>query len=196
MSTESIVQLFGKAPKNRELMERFLRWQCRVRQIAMRDKEGRPDDAITPSLTLSGESEPLGHVITLLTKWNAYSVTPEMTHMVKRTNDPAQRREKALQYFSSTHYQKFKEFSDSLTSTFPPESPGCEKIIKAGECTLVFEAYGQRFDLICSVSRLEKINPMFQATYWHNLLFNPALHPDTQILQFEPDWGRSTAEPS
>jgi len=181
MTTESIVQLFGKAPKNRELMERFLRWQCRVRQIAMRDKEGRPDDAITPSLTLPGESEPLGHVITLLTKWNAYSVTPEMTHMVKRTNDPAQRREKALQYFSSTHYQKFKEFSDS---------------IKAGECTLVFEAYGQRFDLICSVSRLEKINPMFQATYWHNLLFNPALHPDTQILQFEPDWGRSTAEPS
>ena len=155
-STESIVQLFGKTPKNRELMEQFLRWQCRVRQIAMRDKQGQPDDAITPSLTLAGHTEPLGHIITLLCKWGAYSITPEMKHMVKRTNDPAQRREKALQYFSSTHYQKFREFSDALTATFPPNSPGCEKIVAAGECTLTFEAYGQRFDLVCSINRLEK----------------------------------------
>ena len=196
MSSESIVQIFGKAPKNRDLMERFLRWQCRVRQIAMRDNDGRPDDAIMPELTLKGDAEPLGHIITLLCKWGAYSITPEMKHMVKRTNDPAQRRNKALEYFSSTHYQKFKEFSDSLTATFPPDSPGCERISNAGECTLTFEAYGQRFDLVCAVHRLEKKNPMYQATYWHNLLFNPALHPDTEILQFEPDWDRSTAEHS
>ena len=196
MSAESVVQVFGKAPKNRELMERFLRWQCRVRQMAMRNNEGRPDDAITPSLTVSGDAEPLGHVITLLVKWGAYSITPEMQHMVKRTNDPAQRRDKALQYFSATHYQKFREFSDALTATFPPNSPGAAKIAQAGECTLTFEAYGQRYDLVCSVAHLEKQNPMYQATYWHNLLFNPALHPDTQILQFSPDWERSTAQPS
>jgi len=196
MSTESVVQVFGRAPKNRELMERFLRWQCRVRQIAMRDQQGRPDDAITPALTLASHTEPMGHIITMMCKWGAYSKTPEMQHMVKRTNDPAQRREKALEFFQSTYYQKIQEFSDALTATFPPQSPGAKKIVEAGSCTLTFEAYGQRFDLVCSVRRLENNNPMYQATYWHNLLFNPTLHPKIEILQFTPDWDRSTAEPS
>jgi len=196
VSAESVVQVFGRAPKNRELMERFLRWQCRVRQIAMRDAQGRPDDAITPALTLSGSTEPLGHIITQICKWGAYSQTPEMQHMVKRTHDPAQRREKALAYFQSTFYQNIREFSDSVTATFPPQSPGAASIVDAAECTLTFEAYGQRYDLVCSVTRLEKNNPMYQATYWHNLLFNPTLHPDTEILQFAPDWDRSTAEQS
>ena len=177
-------------------MERFLRWQCRVRQIAMRDNNGRPDDAIMPELTLAGDAEPLGNIITLLCKWEAYSITPEMQHMVKRTNDPAQRRSKALEYFSSTHYQKFKEFNDSLTATFPPNSPGCKRIAESEQCTLTFEAYGQRYDIVCSAKRLEKKNPLYQATYWHNLLFNPTLHPDTEILQFAPDWDKSTAEAS
>lgn len=196
MSTESVVQFLGRSPKNKELMERFLRWQCRVRQIAMRDHQGRPDDSFTPSLTLAGDTEPLGHIITLICKWGAYSITPEMKHMVKRTNDPAQRRDKALEFFSSTYYQKIHEFNDALTATFPPKSPGAARIAEAGECTLIFEAYGQRYDLVCTVRQLEQSNPMYQATYWHNLLFNPALHPDTEILQFAPDWDRSTAEQS
>lgn len=196
MSNESVVQVMGRAPINHELMEKFLRWQCRVRQIAMRDKEGRPDDAVTPALTLAAETEPLGHIITLLAKWGIYSVTPELQHMVKHTNDPAQRRDKALQFFSSTYYQKIYEFSDTLMATFPPSSPGAEQIVKASECTLTFEAYGQRFDLACTVKRLKQDNPLYQATYWHNLLFNPGLHPQTEILQFSPDWDRSTAEAS
>jgi len=195
MSAESIVQVFGKTPKNRELMERFLRWQCRVRQIAMRDHHGRPDDAITPELTLSGEKEPLGHIITQLCKWEAYSKTPEMKHMVKRTHDPAQRRDKALEFFQSTFYQNIREFSDALTATFPPQSPGAARIVNARECTLTFAAYGQRFDLVCTATRLESNNSMYQATYWHNLLFNPTLNPNIEILQFSPDWDRSTAEP-
>jgi len=182
VSSESVVQVFGRAPKNRELMEHFLRWQCRVRQIAMRDHQGRPDDAITPALTLPGNDEPIGHIITMLCKWGA--------------NDPAQRRDKALEFFSSTYYQKIQEFSDAVTATFPPKSPGAAKIAAAGECTLTYEAYGQRYDLVCAVTQLENNNPMYQATYWHNLLFNPTLHPDIEILQFAPDWDRSTREQS
>jgi len=191
-----VVQVFGKRPRNEELMHRFLRWQCRVRQIAMRESMGRPDDAVTPALTPAGYAEPMGHIITVMSKWGAYSKTPELKHMVKRTHDPAQRRDKAIQFFSETYYQHAKEFSDALTATFPAASPGAQKIAAAKECTLSFDAYNQRFDLVCKVSTLAATHPLFQATMWHNLLFNPSLSPDTQVLAFEPDWDRSTAEPA
>jgi hypothetical protein len=190
----NVVHVVSQMPEQHELMERFLRWQCRVRQIAMREARGKPDNAVTPALTLAGQTEPMGHIITVLCKWGGYSKTPEMRHMVKRTNDPAQRRDKAIEYFSSTYYQNIREFSDALTATFPPASQGAQTITEAGECTLSFSAYSQRFDLFCSVSQLGEKNPLFQATYWHNLLFNPNLHPQTTVLQFKPDWDRSTAQ--
>jgi len=190
----SVVELIGKLPQNNELKEQFLRWQCRVRQIAMREHLGRPDDAITPSLTVQGESEPMGHIITVLSKRAAHSNTPEFKHMVKRTHDPAQRREKAIEYLSSSYYQHINEFSDTLTSTFPPGSRGAEEIAGACACTLVFEAYNQRFSLHCTVNRLPEDHALFQATFWHNMLFNPGLHPETEVLQFVPDWELSFAE--
>jgi hypothetical protein len=179
------------------LRDSFMRWQCRVRQMMMRDDRGRPGDAITPALTLAGDVAPMGHVITLMSKTPQYSKTPEMRHMARKTNDPAQRREAALTFFSEYYYQKAAEFSDILTATFPPGSPGAAQIREAGRVTLTFEAYNQRYDLECRVWTLAEHNPLHQATYWHNLLFNPGLAAaDTIILGFEPDWAQSSADPS
>ncbi len=189
--TSSVIEMMVKSPGNHALMEQFLRWQCRVRQLAMRENQGRPDDAITPAVTLPGDSEPMGHIITVFSKWGAYSQTPELKQMYKQTYDPAQRREKALTYFSSTYYQKVREFSDTLSATFVPDSAGAAKLIEAGECGLMFEAYSQQFRLQCKVLKLSKNHPLYQSTWWHNLLFNPELHPDTIILGFEPDWDAS-----
>ena len=174
----------------------FLRWQCRVRQMMMRDDRGRPGDPIVPALTLPGEAEPMGHVITVMSKAPHHSKTPELRHMVRKTMDPAQRREAALTFFSEYYYQKADEFSDILTATFPPGSPGAARIREAGRAVLTFQAWGQRYDLDCRVWTLAEHNPLHQATYWHNLLFNPNLPSDTIILGFEPDWSRSTADPS
>jgi len=192
--TQSVIELMVKSPGSHELMDQFLRWQCRVRQMAMRDNFGRPDDGVTPSVTLPGASEPMGHIITVMSKWGAHSKTPELKHMVKRTNDPAQRREKALEYFSSTYYQKGREFSDTLSATFQPDSAGAKQLAEAGSCTLVFEAYMQRYELKCKVLELTKTHPLYQATWWHNLLFNPELNPELVMLGFEPDWDASNHE--
>lgn len=173
----------------------FLKWQCRVRQLAMRDTDGRPDDAIMPALYLPGEAEPLGHIITVLNKSPGYSVTPEMQHMIRKTNDPAQRRDQAIRFLSATYYQKAKEFSDILTATFPPASPGAAKIRAAERVTLVFNAYNQIYSLDCKVWRLTGRNPLYQSTMAHNALFNPTLPPDTEVLGFEPNWDASTSEP-
>ena len=177
------------------LRDSFMRWQCRVRQIMMRDGRGRPGEAIMPAVTLAGAEAPMGQIITVMSKAPQYSKTPEMRHMARKTNDPAQRREAALTFFSEYYYQKTAEFSDTLTATFPPASAGASSIREAGRATLTFAAYNQRYDLACRVWTLAGHNPLHQATYWHNLLFNPELAADTIILGFEPDWSRSSAEP-
>lgn len=193
MSTAA--DLLGLTPKTHPLCLAFLRWQCRIRQIAMRERQGRPDDGVTPALTLQGQTEPMGHIITVLNKTPARSQTPELMHLAKRTADPAERRDKALQLFSSTYYQKAQDFSDLLTATFPPDSPGAAQIREAGACRLDFAAYGQTYRLACKVWRLAEGSPFHQATWWHNALFNPTISPGTVILGFEPDWEASSADP-
>lgn len=192
---KSLPATLGTSYRRHPLRDAFLRWQCRVRQIAMRENNGRPGDAITPSLKLPGEREPMGHIVTLICKSPGYSVTPELMHIARKSNDPAQRREQAIRFLSAAYFQKPKEFSDILTATFPPASPGATKIRQAGRCTLLFEAHAQRFELDCKVRYLRGNNPLRAATWWHNKLFNPDLHPDTEILGFEPDWEGSAADP-
>ncbi len=190
----SLGSVLGESYSPSPLRLSFLKWQCRVRQMAMRDNQGRPDDAIKPALFLPHQDQPLGHIITLLNKSPGYSVTPELLHMAKKTNDPAQRRDQAIRFFSATYYQKASEFSDILTATFPPGSPGAASIREAENVRLRFEAYMQMFDLSCKVWRLAPHNPLYQATMAHNRLFNPALPADTEVLGFEPDWNASSME--
>ena len=136
------------------LRDAFMRWQCRVRQIAMRENLGRPDDASTPMVQLACTHEPLGKIITVICKSPEYSTTPELQHIYRHTNEPAQRREKALQLLSETYYQKHAEFSDMLTATFTAKSEIAIALEKAAVCQLTFDAYGQQFELVCVVTRL------------------------------------------
>ena len=145
----SLAAQLGQSFSDNPMRLAFLKWQCHVRQYAMREQQGRPDDGIMPDVLIEGRDEPLGAIITVLNKAPGYSLTPELQHMAAKTNDPAQRREQALQFLSATYYQKAKEFSDILTATFPPGSPGAKQIHEAGRCRLIFDAYGQRYELEC-----------------------------------------------
>ena len=177
------------------LRDAFLKWQCLTRQIAVRQNQGRPDEAVTPAVLLKGKTEAYDHIITVLSKTPQQSLLPELQHLVRRTLDPAQRRQKALELLSETYYQKPTSFSDILTATFPPQSPRAAVIRKADHCRLLFSGYGQSYQIECKIWALTKKNTLYQATFWHNLLFNPRLHPDTIVLGFEPDWTKSTSEP-
>ena len=177
------------------LRDAFLKWQCLTRQIAVRQNQGRPDEAVTPAVLLKGKTEAYDHIITVLSKTPQQSLLPELQHLVRRTLDPAQRRQKALELLSETYYQKPTSFSDILTATFPPQSPRAAVIRKADHCRLLFSGYGQSYQIECKIWALTKKNTLYQATFWHNLLVNPGLHPDTIVLGFEPDWTKSTSEP-
>lgn len=191
----SLAAQFGYGASSHPLCLAFLKWQCHTRQLAMRQNQGRPDDAITPDVYLPGEAESMGSIITVMNKSPAFSVTPELEHMAAKTNDPAQRRENAIQFLSSAYYQKAKEFSDILTATFPPASASAKKLHQEQRARLVFECYGQRFDLDCKVWRLAPHNLLHKATIAHNALFNASIPPGTEVLGFEPDWEKSSSEP-
>lgn len=190
----SMAQMFGVLESRHPLRDQFMGWQCRVRQLAMREQMGRPDDSIRPMLTLAGEEKPFGRITTVISKGMLHSKTPELQHMVRRTFDAAQRREKAIEFFSETYYQRQSEFSEILTATFPPHSSNVTRILDAETCTLVFEAYAHRFELACEVKALDTGHPLYQATWWHNLLFNPDLHPETTVLAFKPDWDKCRSD--
>jgi len=188
----SIATTLGQSFADNPLKKAFLKWQCLARQIMMRDNHGQPDAAITPDVVLSGATAPMGQIITIMSKGPAHSMVPELQHLARSTNDPARRRENALQFLSATYYQKAAEFSDILTSTFAPASEGAAKIRHAERCTLGFDAYGQIWRLDCKVWQLGAHNALFDATMAHNRLFNPNLPDETVVLGFEPDWSAST----
>ncbi len=173
----------------------FLRWQCRVRQMIMRSDAGRPGPGIMPAVTLSGSTEAAGRIITVMTRKPAFDLTPELRHIARRTQDPAMRRDAALQFLAASYYQQPNEFSDTLTATFPPLSALASAMVKAKEVQLEFDCFSQKFSISARVELLAPSDPCWQATWWHNFLFNPNLPANVLILAFVPDWDRSTADP-
>ncbi|MHC8508392.1 MAG: hypothetical protein ACYYKD_03180 [Rhodospirillales bacterium] len=192
----------------------FLGWQCRIRQLAVRQLEGRPSPGMTPEAFAAGSAgagvigsagagenaASLGPVVVLILKQPEFSATPEFRHMVKQTHDPRQRREKALRFLASSYYQRAREFSDELTALFGPVAPGvkssagvADTLLAAGECRLVFREFSQGYDLTCAVRELEKGEEGFEGAYWHNSLFNPAIPAGVRVLGFQPDWPRCSA---
>ena len=193
MQADSNVVRLDRA--NEELRDRFLGWQCRIRQIAMRGHGGRPSSGMTPLVSAAQGGDPVARIVTVLCKRPEHSATMELRHMARRTHDPAERRENALEFFAERYYQTANEFSDSLTATFPPDSGTAATLLNHRECRLTFEQFSQRFDLHCTVRRLSRNNPLREATFWHNLLFNSRLAAESIILGFEPDWPKSEADP-
>jgi hypothetical protein len=42
---------------------------------------------------------------------------------------------------------------------------------------------------------LEPGDPLYQASYWHNHLFNPNIPDGIRVLSFTPDWRHSSGFP-
>jgi len=179
------------------LRDHFLGWQCRLRQMAVRQSGGRPMRGMCPHLIVGGEEAARAAEITvLIVQRDSFESTAQFRHIVRRTRDPAERHENAVKFLSSAYYQQPREFSDELTALFGPGLPLVARLLQAGACTLEFDQYSQGYRLPCAVRRITQSEPAYQATYWHNAMFNPNLPADVEVIGFKPDWGRAEAEPS
>jgi len=179
----------------RRLRDHFIGWQCRIRQKSMRQAEGRPGSGMRPTLSVAGQGE-IGPVNVQLLKREAEEETAELRHMVRKTHDPAERLKNGLRFLSSAYYQRPADFTDLLSGVFATDSELAAGLLELGECRLDFEQYGQRYRLHCRVRATASEEAGHQATYWHNHLFNPAMPGAVTVLEFRPDWSRSSADPA
>lgn len=170
----------------------FLGWQCRIRQLSVRQSDGRPGPGMRPGVFLTSDDVALDHVIVLIRHKACQDATARFQHMVRKTRDPAERRESALRYLAAAYYQQPDAFSDQLTALFGPQSGIARRVLEAGACRLDFEQYGQRYRLTCRVTDLQESDAGYQFTYWHNSLFNPSIPAGVRVLGFQPDWSATS----
>tara|TARA_B100001123_G_scaffold27147_1_gene29169 strand:+ start:1109 stop:1678 length:570 start_codon:yes stop_codon:yes gene_type:complete len=180
--------------KTADLKSQFLAWQCLVRQRAMRVGDGRPTSGMCPHLSLADGGSYSGQVTLLVIRTDAAHDVSQFRHMVQKTHDPADRYKAAIKYLSATYYQKPQEFSDEMTGLFGAESLLSRALSARGSCILEFSQFGSRYRLACSVRDLEEKTEAYQATYWHNRLFNPRMPAEIKILGFLPDWREAAFE--
>ena len=178
-----------------KMRQHFLGWQCRLRQHAVRNLAGRPSSGMRPDVVLEAEGVVYEAVTVLLVRRQPQSSTLEFQHMVKRTQDPKERYAAALKYFAANYYQEPSGFSDRMTALFAPESTAGQRIRAAGQCRLRFAEKRQSYELPCEVRPVPENDPFWDATYWHNSLFNPSLPQEVMILSFAPDWSGAAADP-
>ncbi|MGH1481936.1 MAG: hypothetical protein ACRBM6_24925 [Geminicoccales bacterium] len=171
----------------------FLGWQCRLRQLSMREGEGRPSEGMRPTLKVAGQDA--GTITLVMVKENSDESTAAFRHLVKRTEDPKERFEAALRHMQSSYFQDPLSFSDQLTAVFGIDAAMPKQLAGRTDCVLTFKQFAQVYQLTCEAMLLAEDDPAFQATYWHNALFNPSMPGDVQILAFKPEWTQAKAEP-
>lgn len=174
----------------------FLGWQCRLRQMAVRQAGGQPMQGMCPRMIFGREPARAVEITVLIVQRSPFESTAQFRHIVRRTRDPAERHENAIKFLSSAYYQQPREFSDEMTALFGPDLPLVRDLLQAGGCILEFDQYSQRYRLPCTVRRVTESEPAYQATFWHNAMFNPNLPAGVEVVGFQPDWSRAEAEPS
>ena len=171
----------------------FIGWQCRIRQLAVRDGDARPTSGMRPHLKVAGQD--VGPITVVIVPVAPEVSTSEFRHIVRRTHDPRERYQAALRYLQSSYFQDPASFDDGLTAVFGVEAALPQRLSGRRDCELTFEQFSQRYQLPCRAERLTPEDPAFQATYWHNALFNPAMPALVEVLRFKPDWTKAKGEP-
>lgn len=189
--TDKVVQIDAAAAL---LREKFIFWQCRLRQLAVRREGGRPSAGMQPCvLSLSGE-ELAPRVTVLILPADPDHSIKLFRYQVLKTPDPAERYDKALEILAGSYFQRPREFGDVMTALFAGRSGLADRLLGLRHCLLAFEQYGQLWHLPCLVAELAESEPFYQATYWHNRLFNANMPAAVCVLSFTPDWRHASAE--
>ena len=123
------------------LQQRFLGWQCRLRQIAMRQGEGQPSDGMQPRVLLREDGLYSTSITVLINRCSAESDASQFRYLVQKTHDPADRFANGLKFLSATHYQRPHEFSDELTALFQSGGLLVRALLAKRACTLVFSQF-------------------------------------------------------
>ncbi|HEX6120699.1 MAG TPA: hypothetical protein VFZ03_14715 [Dongiaceae bacterium] len=171
-----------------QLRDDFLGWQCRLRQLSARQAGGRPLEGMRPKVLSSAGNTISPGIVVLIIERDPASNTQMLRFQCQKTQDPNERYDKILDLLSAAYFQHPKNFSDEMTALFGPASELPATLLHLGRCVLEFEQFTEAYRVPCAVTELPEAHAFYQATYWHNHMFNPNLPPGIRILAFKPDW--------
>jgi hypothetical protein len=169
----------------------FLGWQCRIRQLAARELGGRPSTGMRPRVLSADGKQMSAGTVMLIVEAAPQNSTQRFRFEYLKTQDPTERYQMALQILRAGYFQEPARFSDVLTALFASGSVLATQLLEQRHCLLEFEQFTQSYQLPCNVARLAVIHPFYQATYWHNRLFNPHQPAELEVLSFKPDWAHA-----
>ena len=169
-------------PSAKQLRDHFIAWQCRIRQMAMRQDGGRPSPGMRPRLLDPGGGDLAPGLTVLLVLRYPSESTAFFRFQVMKHADPRDLYERALSYLQAYYFQRPESFSDLLTAVLPAASPLAPELVKNGICVLEFDQFSQRYRLPCAVIVASPGDPAREAALWHNRLFNPTLPDDVVVL--------------
>jgi len=183
-----------KPPTGQSLRDEFLAWQCRIRQIAMRQDGGRPSPGMRPRLLDQAGRDLVPALTVLMIPRDPSESTAFFRFQVMRSADPRELYERALGFLQADYFQQPASFSDQLLAILPEGSEIAAALTAEGRCILAFEQFSQAYRLPCAVSALKAGDAARDAAIWHNRLFNPALPETVHVVAFQPDWTSAKAE--
>ena len=169
-----------------EQYQSFIAWQCRLRKLAMREKGGRPSDGMSAGIHAIAGGEEQARINILINRKNPSERTAEFRHIIRKTQDPSQWVKNGLRILAELHYHETDQFVNDLTALFSIDSSTAYALLKAGQCSLRFAEGSIEHQFDFDVRSLDQDDELFQATYWHNRLFNPTLPGKVRILAFTP----------
>jgi hypothetical protein len=178
-------------PASAVLRSEFIGWQCRLRQLAARQDGGRPSSGMRPRVTTEDGEELAASIVTVLVEIDSASSTEQFRYQYLQTNDPNERYDLVLGTLQGAYFQQPARFAGVLTALFAPGSALAAQLARCARLVLHFGQFTQGYRVPCKVARLPVSHAWYQATYWHNHLFNPNLPADPEILSFTPDWAHA-----
>jgi hypothetical protein len=181
-------------PAAQALRDEFLGWQCRIRQLAVRESGGRPSSGMRPRVATADGEEIAPGVTILILHEEPWESAQLFRHQYLKTQDPVERYGKALEITAASYFQHPRQFSDVMTALFGPDSALADRLLRQRSCVLDFAQFSQTYRIPCAVERLPEDDGFYQATYWHNGLYNPNLPAGVRVLAFTPDWSRASGQ--
>jgi hypothetical protein len=164
----------------------FIAWQCRLRKQRMREFGGRPSPGMSAGVYSVSGGEEQSRMNFLILRRDSCERTDEFRHIIRKTPDSSEWMKNGLRVLAELHYHETDQFDKRLTALFSLDSALADALLKAGQCHLKIGEKSIDYAFDFDVSALAQDDELFEATYWHNRLFNPTLPGQVQVLCFNP----------
>ena len=164
----------------------FVVWQCSLRQRNFRMFSGKPSDGTIAKILDLKTNKEICDIRSVLIEKKCLNTAKMFKFMIKQTHEPELRFDKVVKFLSSEYYNNPKNFEGSFTATFDKNSEIFKKLVKLKKSNVQFFERDTGFDFSVKIKKLKKTDSEWQCTFWHNLMFNPSLNDNIEVLMFIP----------